>query len=151
MIRRHMRPGRLGALTLGLVGALSLGGCDAILSSEAGLADRADVSITGSAAVPLLLVISTDFRAEYDFLSEAWIVTVIRADTVPVTTLPFNQSREIRGRDRYLVRLVNPDLSVTVDVGMEVRLDGRLVFTERAFLTNAALQYFTWFDPMGGP
>jgi hypothetical protein len=139
------------ALSLGLAGALSLAGCDAILSSEAGLADRVEVSVTGSAAVPLLLITSTDFLAEYDFVAEEWRVLLVKADTTRLASLPYNQSRDIKGRDRYLVRLVNPDLSVTVDVGMDVRLDGRLVFTERAFLRDATLQYFTWFGPDGGP
>ena len=136
---------------LGLLATGALAGCDAILTSEAGLADQVAVSVTGSAAVPLLLITSTNFLAEYDRLTDQWQVSLTRSDTVRITSLPFAQTRNIRGRDRYLVRLVNPDSAVTVDVGLEVRLDGKLVYTERAFLRDASLEYFTWFSPHGGP
>lgn len=151
MNRSPVRPGRAGTLALALVATVALAGCDLLLSSEAGLADRVEVSLTGNSTVPLLLVTSLNFIAEYDVLAEEWRIALTQADTVRVTSLPFNHSREIRGRDRYLVRIINPSGAVTADVGMEVRLDGKLVYSERAFLANAFLQYFTWFSPMGGP
>lgn len=143
----HARRRRTSLGALALLAVTVLSACDSLLSSEAGLADEATIQVTGTATVPVLVVTSTNFLWEYDVLDDDYVITLIKADTARVTSLPYSAKKNMKGLDRFLVRLVNPDGGVTVDVGMDVRLDGRLVYSQRATLRDATLQYYTWFSP----
>jgi hypothetical protein len=143
MWRAPIRPARAGTLLL----AVALGGCGSLLQAEHGLADSAAVTVEGSSAVPLLLVTSTHYVRIYDLFTGETEANLITADTVRVAALPYQSSHDLKRKDRFLARLVNPDTAVTANVRLEVRLDGRLVYSQWANIRDAALQYMTYFQP----
>jgi hypothetical protein len=147
---KYNRGGRALPALLGALVALTLtiSGCNSVLeSNQAAFADEARVSVEGSSAVPLQLITSTNFIAVRDPVSGELVASEVVAETTSITGLPFNRVFTIRGSDRFLVRLVNPDINVTATVHLRIHLDGREVYSQRATMRDASLQYLTYFDP----
>jgi len=141
----HRRASSLRWLALTVVLA---GGCSSVLGSDqAAFADEARVIITGESAVPLQLLTSTNFVASPDPESGELIPTILEADTTILEALPHDRVYVVSGWDRFLVKLVNPDTAVTVDIQMRVLMDGREVFNQRAMMRDASLAFFVYFQP----
>jgi hypothetical protein len=130
---------------------LLITGCDTLLSADAGLAKRALVRVSGEGGAPLTVVTSVQFLAFRDDRTGAITASLLGADTLQLTDLPFSQEYNLRGRDRFLVRLLNPDSSLTASVLLEVIMDGKLVYTQQATLLDASLEYITFFRGDPGP
>lgn len=122
--------------------AITSAACDSLFGSDTvAFANTARVIVTNEGGVPLLLVTSTRFTARLDPLTGEEVYTVSEADTVNITGAAFDQTFDIEGADRFLTRLVNPDIQRTATVHLRVRLDEREVYNQRATLRDAALQY----------
>jgi hypothetical protein len=134
-----------------LLVSLIAAGCDSLLSAEAGLAERATVRISGEADVPVYVITSVHFLAFRDNQTGVVTATLLGADTVELAELPYSRDFNLKGTDRFLVRLLNPDTTVTADVLLEVIMDGRRVFAQQATLLDAWLQYISLFQPDQGP
>lgn len=132
------------ALGIGIVTLIGTG-CDSLLGSgRPRFADRARVIIEGDTPVPLTVVTSTRFIA---VRSEggSYVSTLILADTVTLDSLPYDQVHGISGADRFLVRLINPDSTVTATIHMRVRLDDNEVFNQRATMRAASLESISFY------
>ena len=137
---------RLFAAVILVILTLSLAGCDSIFGpNRRRLADDARIIIQGTSPVPLLLVTSTSFTAVRDQNGEL-VSTLVQADTVTLTTLPAQFDHDLRGRDRFLVRLINPDLNETAAIHMQVLLDGRISFNQQATMRDASLEYIVVYE-----
>jgi hypothetical protein len=130
-----------------LVSCVAAAGCDALLQADYGFANDARVTVEGTSPVPLLLLTSTRYTTLYNASTGQWEASLVVADTQHLATLPFDGSYDLRRKDRFLVRLVNPDSAAEAVVHLQVRMDGRLVYTQRASMRDAALQYMTYFRP----
>lgn len=145
--RLRRRPGWCGALALL---ALSGSACDGLLGSDqAAFAAEAHVLLSGTSAVPLLLVTSTNFFTVTDPDTGQLFTTLIASDTLTLPTPTADQRYDIFGADRFLVRLVNPDAEETADVHLRVQLDGREVYNQRATMRDASLEYTAYYQPGG--
>jgi hypothetical protein len=128
--------------------ALALSGCDSILgSNQAAFAYEARVIVEGSSAVPLRLITSTNFATSRDPDTGELVAAQVVGDTAHLTGLPFDRVFEIRGADRFLVRLINPDINVTATIHLRVHLDDREVYNQRATMRDASLQYIAFYRP----
>jgi hypothetical protein len=138
------------ALVAAVLGATSAA-CDGLLGTDqAAFAADARVLLSGTSPVPLLLVTSTNFTAEQDFVTGELITNLIVSDTITLATPTLDQHFEILGADRFLVRLINPDLNETADIHLRVELDGRQVYNQRATMRDASLEYTAFYQPGGG-
>jgi len=131
-----------GALVLAAwVGA----GCDSILGTDqSAFANEARIRVDGTFVAPLQLLTSSNFIATRDETGEL-VAQEIVGQTLTLTQLPFDRVFDLRGTDRFLVRLANPDASVTVNVHFRIELDGREVYNQRANMTDASMQYIAYF------
>jgi hypothetical protein len=137
---RRPRFGWLAVVLLPVVAA-----CNSILDTDqAAFAYEARVIIEGTSEVPLRLVTSTNFIAVPDPETGDLVSSLVVSDTVIVTSLPYNHVFEIRGADRFLVRLTNPDIDVTVH--LRVLMDEREVYGQRATMRDATLEFITYFQ-----
>lgn len=148
---RSPRPSSLVLAVVLIVIAAVVGSCSALLEADAGLAERAHITVEGTTGGPLLMVTSVRFTAVWDARTGQYSATLLSADTVLVSVLPYAATHRLTDRDRFLVRLINPDSAVEASVRMQIQLDGRLVYTENASLRNASLEYLTYFQPPRGP
>jgi hypothetical protein len=134
------------AAILVLTLALTAAGCDWLMQAEYGFASEARIRITGNTTVPLHLVTSTNYTTSRNPVTGTTTTNLFLADTTFFDVLPIDRRFDLRGRDRFLVRVVNPD-SIAASVQLLVELDGKLVYTENAVIRDASLQYTTYFDP----
>lgn len=126
--------------------ALAMSGCDSLLGSDqAAFANEARIIVEGTSAVPLRLITSTNFNAIRDPDTGDLVATDVVGDTASLTSLPFDRVFRVRGADRFLVRLINPDISVTATVHLRIHLDDRLVYNQRATMRDASLQYIAYY------
>lgn len=134
-----------------LLAALSLAtGCDSVLGSDqAAFAADAHVRLAGTSPVPLLLITSTAFVARRDLDTGNLVTQLLAADTIVLQTAEFDRHFDIFGRDRFLVRVVNPDADRSADVHLRVSLDDREVYNQRATMRDAALEYTAYYVPGG--
>lgn len=117
-------------------------GCDSLLGSDqAAFAAEARVLLEGTSPVPLLLVTSTIFDAGIDDETGEVVTDLISADTMVLTTIHVDETFDIFGADRFLVRVANPDTAETATIHLRVLLDGREVFNQHATMRDASLEY----------
>lgn len=122
-------------------------GCDSLFGpNRVRFADDARVIVEGTSSVPLLLITSTNFTAQRDPATDELRSTLVASDTVVVSGLPVQRDYNIRQRDRFLVRLVNPSLDQTAAIHIQVLLDGRIVFNQQATMQDATLEYIAYFQ-----
>jgi hypothetical protein len=126
--------------------ALLLGAsaCDSVLHTDDRPVINAQIQVTGTSPVPLLLVTSTNFRAERNIETNQLSVFPVSADTVRLT-VPYDRSLAFNGADRLFVKLVNPDLNETASIRLRVVIDGKEMFNESAAMRDASLN-FTFFN-----
>lgn len=130
-----------------VLATFTLSACNSILgSNQAAFAYEARVIVEGSSGVPLRLLTSTNFFASRDMDTGELLASQIVGDTATLNTLPFNRTFNIRGSDRFLVRLINPDADSTATVHLRIHLDDREVYNQRATMRNASLQYIAYFQ-----
>jgi hypothetical protein len=119
--------------------------CSSITDPKDKYAKNAHIQLTGTSAVPLLLVTSTNWYAEVDPETGNQRNVIVAADTLEVTTLPAERTVALAPTYRILVRVVNPSKDAEADVRLRVRLDGDLVYDESAKMRDAWLEYtFTY-------
>jgi hypothetical protein len=131
------------AASLGLV-FLPAAACDSFLGTDqAAFAAEARVLLDGTSPVPVLLITSTNFLAQRDFETGQIVTQLLAADTVVLTTSDFDvdETYDIFGADRFLVRVANPDDDETASIHLRVMLDDREVFNQRATMRDASLEY----------
>jgi hypothetical protein len=117
-------------------------GCEGLFGSDqAAFAEEARVLLEGTSPVPILLVTSTNFVAGIDNETGGVVTDLVVADTVVLTTIDVDQTYDIFGADRFLVRVANPDLDETATIHLRVLMDGREVFNQRATMRDASLEY----------
>jgi hypothetical protein len=120
-------------------------GCDSILgTNRAEFANNARVIVQGTSGVPLTLVTSTHFAAVPDPDTGDLIASIVTARVDTLRSLPSQHDFDVRGFDRFLARLINPDSAVTATVHMQVLLDGKLVFTQHATMRDASLEFIVF-------
>ena len=116
-------------------------GCDSLLDSSQEIASDAQVLVTGTSPIPLMLVFSNDYTRVVDAQTGETRTTLARADTLRLD-LPIDRTYPLGASARILVRLINPDSTVTADIHMRVLLDGKQeVYSQRASMRNATLEY----------
>ena len=116
-------------------------------SDQAAFARTARVIVANEASTPLVLVTSTKFVIRTDPVTGAQeVVFTGPADTTRFSAANFDQSYDIFGADRFLARLINPDSVVTATVTLRVRLDEREVYSQRATMRDAYLQYTNFYQ-----
>jgi hypothetical protein len=123
-----------------LLCAIAASACDAVFGTENNQAKNARVIISGSSAVPLQLVTSTDFEAIRDNNTGEIAVTLTVADTTSIA-VPLDQTFPFNGSDRFFINLSNPDPDVIASIRLRLLVDGREVFDESANMQDAALEY----------
>jgi hypothetical protein len=136
-MNQRARRMRLCALAL----LLPVAGCSEILDSSREAPDEAEVTVSGTSAVPLRLIVSARFIGIWNPEEGEWDVTLNLADTIQVSTLPVTRRQELNETGVFFVRLTNPDLEETATVHMRVRIDGREVYSQAATMRDASLEY----------
>ena len=138
---------RMRLLLACAIPACALSACDGILSNDqASYAREARVIVANETPVPLRLVISTQFVTRNDPLTGAQELVLLRADTTAITATSFDRTYDIFGADRFFTRLINPDSARTGSVQLRIQLDGREVYSQRATLRDAFLQYANFYQ-----
>lgn len=129
------------ALRLVLVAAVlvPLGACNSLLGTSERQPNEARVVVTGSSAVPLRLVLSTNFTAELNAETGNWDVNLLTFETHDLE-LPIEQTVQLN-TDRFFARLVNLSDEVVATVHMQVLFDGRLAYNQQATLQDARLEF----------
>ena len=127
------RATRLALPILTLVAA----GCNSILDTSQDYADNATVEVTGTSAVPLLVVSSTDWVYVVNSETGAVGVSTNKADTVSLQ-LPISRTVSIKDRFRIFFSVANPDSVNTATIRMRVRLDNELVYDQSATMRGGA-------------
>ena len=139
---RRRRPVLLVAILISSTSA-----CDGILSNDqATYAREARVIVANETPLPLKLVTSTQFVTRNDPLTGAQELVLLRADTTAITATTFDRTFNIFGADRFFTRLINPDSARTATVQLRIQLDGREVYSQRATLRDAFLQYANFYQ-----
>jgi hypothetical protein len=128
-----------------LLAIIAIAACDSIVESEARPVTNARVTVTGTSPVPLLLVTSFNFGATRNVETQELQVQLSRADTITISSLPFDRTFPFSGADRFHVRLINPDLNATASIRMQLLVDSREVFNQQANMRDATLAY-TFFN-----
>jgi hypothetical protein len=117
-------------------------GCDSLLGTDqAAFAAEARVLLEATSPVPLLLITSTNFAAGRDDDTGEIVTSLIASDTMVVSSADVDQTYDIFGANRFLVRVANPDDEETATIHLRVLLDGREVFNQRATMRDASLEY----------
>lgn len=140
----NLRPGWMRAIAPLIVptALIAVAGCDSLLGTDqAAFAAEARVLLDGTSPVPILLVTSTNFRAGIDDETGEVVTDLIAADTVVLTTIDVDETYDIFGADRFLVRVANPDENETATIHLRVLLDGREVYNQHATMRDASLEY----------
>jgi hypothetical protein len=138
MTRRLLLAGVLSLLTLPLLA------CDGIFNIRDRRPDQARVVVTGQSPVPLRLVLSTNFTAEYNFETGIWDVNLITAEEYDLP-LPIEQTIQLT-TDRFFARLINPSTEEQATVHMEVFFDGRQWYNQQATLVDSQLEFLHVFN-----
>ena len=126
--------------------ALAAAGCDSLLGTDqSAFANEARVTVDGTSTVPLQLLTSSNFIATRDSISGELVASEIVGETITLSTLPFDRAFDLRGMDRFLVRLANPDPNVTATVHLRIRLDNNEVYNQRATMRDASMQYIAYY------
>lgn len=120
--------------------------CDSLLGTDqSAFANEARVRVDGTFTAPLQLLTSSNFIATRNPDNGELEAQEIVGETLTLTELPFDRVFDLRGTDRFLVRLANPDVNVTVNVHFRIELDGREVYNHRANMRDASMQYIAYF------
>jgi hypothetical protein len=93
----------------------------------------------------MTVVVSTNFTAIRDGFGNT-VPTIILADTQRAITMPHDRTHSIKGRDRFLVRLMNSDTASTATIHMRVFLDDREVFNQRATMKDSYLESISYYS-----
>lgn len=141
---RTARP--LAALPALLILTVATGGCDGLLDSSQDYAENAQVIVTGTSPVPMLLILSNRYTAVPDQSSGQVVVQIEQADTLELS-LPIDRTYPLGDQFRILVRLQNGDTASTASINMRVLLDGKdEVYNQSATMKNSQLEYrFNYF------
>lgn len=131
-----MRP--VGVVVLALA---VLAGCSSILDSSGAFPDEARVTVTGSSPVPLQVVMSNNFIGIWNPEAAKWDVTLHAADTLAVTSFPFNRTMAVRETGVFFVRVTNPDVDATAAITLNVQVDDRDTYRQEATLRDASIEY----------
>lgn len=110
---------------------------------------RADVTVTGSTTVPLRLIVSTDFDEFFDQASGARGQSFNSADTLTITTLPYQNTVPLSDLGKVVVDLSNPS-DVEATVRLRVEMDsGQEPYDRQAIMSQGgALRFvFSFFSP----
>lgn len=131
------------------VGAMiALAACDTATDPDL-KPTRADVTVTGSTTVPLQLVVSTDFDEFFDPVSGVRGQSLNSADTLTITTLPYQNTVILSDLGKVVVDLSNPsDTEATVRLRVEMD-SGQEPYDREAIMSEGgALRYvFSFFSP----
>ncbi len=119
----------------------AVAGCDSLLSTDDGLAETARVIVTGTSPVPLVIITSNQYTAVTNQATGNLNVSLLTADSVPVTSLPFDRTYPIGDQYRFYVRFGYPDTARTADIQMRVLLDTKEVYNQRATIRDGWLEY----------
>jgi hypothetical protein len=119
-------------------------GCDSLLGAHSAFADEARVLITGDTPVPMKIIVSTQFTAVRG-LDGNLVPTILQADTISAVTLPHDRRHVIKGRDRFLVRVMNSDAESTATIQMRVFLDQNEIFNQRATMKDSYLESISYY------
>src|SRR5262245_59126852 len=118
--------------------------CDSVLGGDTAFASEARVLVTGESPVPMKVLVSTNFTAVPDGFG-GLVATITKADTINGVAFPHDRSHQIKGRDRFLVRLMNSDTASTATIHMRVFLDGNEVFNQRATMKDSYLESISYY------
>jgi hypothetical protein len=114
------------------------------LGAHSAFADEARVLITGDSPVPMKIIVSTQFTAIRD-INGNLVPTILQADTISSVTFPHDRRHNIKGRDRFLVRLMNADSESTATIQMRVFLDENEIFNQRATMKDSYLESISYY------
>lgn len=151
--RRKMarRPGLFGPLGRGIATALLLGGplgCSTTTSPEQ-RPTEAEVRVTGSAAGPLRLIVSTEFFETVDPVEGTREQVFVTADTTVIAALPYTGSVTLGTTSSVVVDLANLE-EEPATVRLVVELDGNQPpYDQEATMSlGGALRYvYNWNAP----
>jgi hypothetical protein len=110
---------------------------------------RADITVTGSTTVPLRLVVSTDFDEFFDPVTGERGQSFNTADTLTLTTLPYQNTVDVSALGKVVVDLSNPS-DVEATVRLRVEMDsGQDPYDREAIMSQGgALRFvFSFFSP----
>ena len=110
---------------------------------------RADITVTGSTTVPLRLIVSTDFDEFFDQVSGVRGQSFNSADTLTITTLPYQNTVLLTDLGKVVVDLSNPsDTEATVRLRVEMD-SGQEPYDREAIMSEGgALRFvFSFFSP----
>jgi len=137
---------RHAVLTALVILTVAAAGCDGLLDSNQEYAENAQVIVTGTSPVPMILILSNRYTAVPDPTTGQVVVQVERADTFALS-LPIDRIYPLGDQFRILVRLQNADSTSTANINMRVLLDGRNeVYNQNATMKDSYLEYrFNYF------
>jgi hypothetical protein len=90
------------------------------------------------------IIVSTQFTAVRGSDGNL-VATILQADTISSVTFPHDRRHNIKGRDRFLVRLMNSDSESTATIQMRVFLDNNEVFNQRATMKDSYLESISYY------
>ena len=135
-----------GAVAIGAL--IAVGACDSTTDPDL-KPTRAGISVTGSSTVPLRLVVSTDFDEFVDPVDGTRGQSFISADTLTISTLPYQSSVQLTDLGKIVVDLSNAS-ATEATVRLRVELDsGQQPYDREAIMSQGgALRYvFSFFSP----
>jgi hypothetical protein len=142
----HRETRQHAALPALLILTIAAAGCEGLLDSRQEYAENAQVIVTGTSPVPMLLILSNRYTAVPDQTTGQVVVQIERADTFELG-LPIDRIYPLGDQFRILVRLQNADSTSTASVNMRVLLDGKdEVYNQNATMKDSYLEYrFNYF------
>jgi hypothetical protein len=138
--RRHAAVPTLFMLTM------AAAGCSGLLDSSQNYAENAQIIVTGTSPVPMLLILSNRYTAIADQTTGNITVQIEQADTLELS-LPIDRTYPLGDQFRILARLQNADSTSTASINMRVLLDGKdEVYNQNATMKDSYLEYrFSYF------
>lgn len=138
--RAAVPPRAFRAATAALAAMAISAACD-LLDDDQEYPGVARVEITGTAPVPLELVVSDDFQRVADVDQGARYTVLVRADTSHVE-LDFVKDYDIELSRRFFVRLTNHAVEVA-NVRLTVAFDGVVGYTQAATMSEGGALEFS--------
>jgi hypothetical protein len=121
---------------------LGLAACSGLLDTTQNLARNAQITVEGTSAVPLTLVLSNQYVGTADPTTGTISISLLAADTF-VSGVPIDRTYPLGGQARILVRLINPDSIEAATVRLRILLDGveEVYNKEAALISGGYLEY----------
>ena len=114
--------------------------CSSVLDTSQDYADNATLEVTGTSAVPLQVVSSTNWNYVTSQETGEQIVQLTSADTASLQ-LPINRTVPITNSFRIYFKVTNGDINQTASIRMRVLLDNKVVFDQAATMRDASLDF----------